>query len=210
MPNLRCTLVSRLPTWIGTVATALALVAALPVSVSAQSLAAVARPPVPGQAVSPESFAREYVAAVRKGDWAALGRYFHPDALAEFRKATKVLMESTDPRAREARVVLSGSESGAALRDMSDEVFFATFASQVLSQLPKDARDLLFKPMGEVLGAVPDGAEVVHVVYRTRVPVLGTFVDTTDVMTTKRTATGWGVLLNREFAMFLLSIGELK
>ncbi|MCC6992299.1 MAG: hypothetical protein IT181_25050, partial [Acidobacteria bacterium] len=132
MPNLRCTLVSRLPAWFGTVATALALVAAAPVAVAAQSLAAVARPPGPGQAVSPESFAREYVAAVRKGDWAALGRYFHPEALAEFRKATKVLMESTDPRAREARVVLSGSESGAALRDMSDEVFFATFASQVL------------------------------------------------------------------------------
>lgn len=210
MRNRFCLLVS--PRWVrvGLLSLAVACGAAMPLDAAAQGLAAIARPPVPGQSVSPESFAREYVAAVRKGDWAALGRYFHPDALAEFRKATRVLMQSTDPRAREARVVLSGSESGAALRDMSDEVFFATFASQVLSQLPKDVRDLLFKPMGEVLGAVPDGAEVVHVVYRTRVPVLGTFIDTTDVMTTKRTATGWGVLLNREFAMFLLSLGELK
>ncbi len=182
----------------------------MPLEASAQGLAAIARPPTPGQTVSPESFAREYVAAVRKGDWAALGRYFHPEALAEFRAATKVLVESSDPRAREARLVLSGSETGGTLRAMSDDVFFATFATQILSRLPKDARDLLFKPMGEVLGAVPDGTDVVHVVYRTRVPVLGTFVNTTDVMTTKRTATGWGVMLNREFAMFLLSMGELK
>ncbi len=199
-----CTLAASLQRLV-TAIMAAAVVAATPHPTSAQSLASIARPAAPGQ-TSAESFIREYVAAVRKGDWGALGRYYHPEALAEFRAASKLLLESNDPKARDARVALSGSDSGASLREMSDDVFFTTFSSRVFSVMPKDLLDMLFKPMGEVIGAVPDGADVAHVVYRTRMPVLGKLINTTDVLTAKRTATGWGVLLNREFSLFLIGM----
>lgn len=188
---------------------AAALSAVVPTTATAQSLAGIARPPVDGQ-VTAESFVREYMAAVRKGHWSGLTRFYHPEALAQFRASVTTFLESSDSRAGEARAVLAGADSVASLRAMSDADLFSAFATRIFPKLPKEALDMVFKPIGEVIGSVPDRLGVTHVVYRTRMAVLDKVVNTTDVISAKRTATGWGVMLNREFVMLTIFIASAQ
>ncbi|MDX2030529.1 MAG: hypothetical protein SF339_07660 [Blastocatellia bacterium] len=124
------------------------------------------------QTETPESVAQAYVAATQQGDWPKATSYMHPDALAGFKKAFAPVFDAKDPKA--------AAGIGAIFGINSREEFDALTGGQLLEKLMgtlggamPGLNQLMKQSSFTILGRVPEGEDLVHLVCRAQVPMGG-------------------------------------
>jgi hypothetical protein len=149
---------------------------------------------------SPEAAVTKYVEALAAGDIDLMAQAMHPEALATFRATMQPIVdiaEKNEGAASEMLQLFDGVTSIAQLKKLSDTKFFVSFYKGVASLQPSLAEGLREAEI-DVLGHIDEGDDLAHVVYRvTAMPDAG--AKQTEVVSLRRTKTGWGVLLTGEF-----------
>jgi hypothetical protein len=139
--------------------------------------------------MSAEQVAREAYARMRAGDWAAAAETFDPAALKQFRGMVGPLLE----RPVGEGVLGMFHDDGKLSADtgkMSDAEFFAGFVRGLMlgSGANLNGQD--------ILGAVPEGPDRMHLVTRSSVEAMGIHLTQVEVVTLNRTPQGWRLALN--------------
>jgi hypothetical protein len=170
----------------------------------------------------PEVVARAYLDAVESMRWGAAVDAVHPEALAAFRSWFEVVLfpgvdpwAPTDAQPPEAAVprtgvleAVVGVTSVEAYRALSDgEVLLRAFRALV-EESPGLVNAWVDRTT-EVLGAVPEGGDRVHVVYRLEWRLQGATPDT-EILTLGREDDGaWRVLGSRELDSLRPALGSI-
>lgn len=141
---------------------------------------------------SPAAVAARLSATLKKGDWEAYSHLMHPDALTRFRQMFAPLAEM--PGAREVLSAFFDVEEPEEFRKLTDRQVFVRLMANLEESVPgfdEAVRNLEMT----VIGQVPEGKELMHVVYRSDTAVDKLTVTSTDVLTLRRTPQGWRALL---------------
>ncbi len=166
----------------------------------------------PEMAASPvEETARAYLDAVERMDWRALVALVHPEALADFRRYVEIVLfrqwdpwgDPADPVPPEtagagpALEALTGAASLEAYRELDDPAVLR----RALVALARDSPGMMnawVERTTEVLGAVPEGTELTHVVYRLEWHLSGATPDVEILTLAALGGDRWGVVESRE------------
>jgi len=141
--------------------------------------------------------AADYYRTLKEKDYPAAAKMFDPAALKSFRGTMLFMTELDEDQRNEVLEVFFGhGATKESVEKMSDTEFFAGFFKGVMGQ----AEEIGGVDFGElqVLGEVPEGADVVHVVTRNKVGVGEIKVESLEVISFKKTEAGWKALLNGE------------
>jgi hypothetical protein len=183
--------------------------------------------PVP--ATAPEQVARAYLDAVEGMRWGEAVAHVHPEASASFREWLEALLfPGSDASAPRAAPLPGTPEAGRPAPEILEpltgagtvEAFLAMSDSEVLLQafraLEVDSPGLInawVDRSTEILGAVPEGDTLAHVVYRLEWSLQGATPDTeilTLARTGARTGSGaWRVLESRELGSLRPALGAV-
>ncbi|TVR56849.1 MAG: hypothetical protein EA421_02300 [Gemmatimonadales bacterium] len=196
--------------------------------------AGIAETPVPTTASvpapAPEQVARAYLDAVEGMRWAEVVAHVHPEASASFREWLEVLLfPGSDPSAPRAAPLpgtpeaerpapellepLTGARTVEAFLAMSDEEILL----QAFRTLEVDSPGLInawVDRSTEILGAVPEGDTLTHVVYRLEWSLQGATPDT-EILTLLRSGArsgsggAWQVLESRELGSLRPALGAV-
>lgn len=170
------------PTLAGSVASAVALSVAsgmAPAPTCAQAL------PHPAATVADE-FQRGFQSMA----WAELVERMHPDAVAHVRLAVDIVVDA-DTTGWALEQLAGGVSDRAAYARLDDDEVFLRAMRAVQLQVPGLLSSLVSR-RSEVVGTVPEGPDMAHVVYRMLSLVQGA-VPRITVMTLVRTDDGWKV-----------------
>jgi hypothetical protein len=140
---------------------------------------------------SPEEVAKASLEYGYKGDWSAYARLMHPEALAEFKRKLRPII-AADMSGRIAEFFL-GVKDFPQFEAMSEIAVFEEMISNSTKKFPQ-AAGLIKTTDYSIIGSVPEGADLVHVVYRFGVKSeqLSTVV---EVISLRRYQGGWRLLL---------------
>ena len=141
---------------------------------------------------SPKAVAERLSATLKKGDWEGYAQLMHPDALIRFRNMFAPLAELPD--AQEALSALFGVEGPEQFRKLTDREVFTRLMANLEESVPGFGEAVRNLEM-TVVGQVPEGKELMHVVYRSDTAVDKLTVSSTNVLTLRSTPQGWRVLL---------------
>lgn len=141
---------------------------------------------------SPAAVAQRLSATLKKGDWEAYSQLMHPDALTRFRNMFAPLAEM--PEAQEALLPLFDVEGAEEFRKLTDREVFVRLMANLEENVPGFGEAMRNLEM-TVVGQVPEGKELMHVVFRSDTAVDKLTVTSTDVLTLRRTPQGWRALL---------------
>lgn len=142
---------------------------------------------------TPEEAAGLFLRSVRAIRWSAAAQFVHPETLDRFR-TTITLMSDADASG-EVREYLTDTDSATYATLGADEVFERAIGAMV-DDMP-GLMHAFYDRDDEILGHVPEGDTVAHVVYRTTGRISGA-VPEIEVMQLRRTAGGWRVMWSRE------------
>ncbi len=181
-------------------------------------------------APAPEQVARAYLDAVEGMRWPEVAAHVHPEASASFREWLEVLLfPGSDPSAPRAAPLpgtpeaerpapellepLTGARTVEAFLAMSDEEILL----QAFRTLEVDSPGLInawVDRSTEILGAVPEGDTLTHVVYRLEWSLQGATPDT-EILTLLRSGArsgsggAWQVLESRELGSLRPALGAV-
>ncbi len=141
---------------------------------------------------SPTAVAGRLSSTLKKGDWEAYSRLMHPDALSRLKNMFAPLAELPD--AEEVFPSLFGVKGAEEFRKLTDREVFVRLMSNLEESVPGFGEAVRNLEM-TVIGQVPEGKELMHVVFRSNTAVDKLTVSSTDVMTLRRTPEGWRALL---------------
>ena len=144
--------------------------------------------------LGPDSVATEFQSALRAVAWRAALVRLHPEALEDFHLRISILVESDTTRAPIQKLYPDGGL--ATFRSTSKEEVFL----RVLEVLSEDALGLVHALVVrdvEVVGHVPEGPEMAHVVYRSTADLSGAEPEL-RLMTMKRDGDRWRVRASQE------------
>ncbi|QSV47055.1 hypothetical protein [Geobacter benzoatilyticus] len=141
---------------------------------------------------SPAAVTARLSATLKKGDWEAYSRLMHPDALSRLKNMFAPLAELPD--AEEVFSALFGVKGAEEFRKLQDREVFVRLMSGLEESVPGFGEAVRNLEM-TVIGQVPEGKELMHVVFRSNTAVDKLTVSSTDVMTLRRTPEGWRALL---------------
>jgi hypothetical protein len=150
------------------------------------AFAATLTPDMPPEAVAAEAYAR-----MQAGDWVGASGTFDPQALRGFREMFVPLLQETTGDAMAAGLFGTGT-TAAEVAKMSDAEFFAGFIRRATGGLGVSLSGQ------QILGAVPEGEDRVHLVTRTRAETMGMRVTGMEVVTLNRTPQGWRLAMSGE------------
>lgn len=165
------------------------------------SLAAVLHAQGPG----PERVAEMQMAAVSRSDWSGFTSFMHPDALESFKAAFAEIL-SMDGTG-EAGSGLFGVSDLAQYQQASAADLFTLF----MQRLSEAAPEMMMMTRGaryQVLGAVLEGPELAHVVYRLTVTVDDTPFSSMEVETYRKHGGQWKSMLRREIDQLVAGIRQ--
>lgn len=145
---------------------------------------------------TPQQVARRYVNALQAGDWRGMASLMHPVALRQLRTMFQPVIER--PEAAQLRQQLLGVQSVAEAKALSDVALFASIMRTMSGREPGQG-DALKNATVRMIGAVPEGRDTVHVVYRVGLPMPGITLSQMEVMTLGRMGNRWRGLLKGEF-----------
>ena len=145
----------------------------------------------------PSDAAKAYYGTLKAKDYPAAAKHFDPAALKTFREMLSFFNELPDDEATEVLAAFFGEGANKeSVKKMSDTEFFAAFLKGVMEQA-EEAGGVEFGDF-TVLGEVPEGEDVIHVVTRNKVGVGELKIESMEVMSFKKTGDGWKALLNGE------------
>jgi hypothetical protein len=182
---------------------ALLLIAFAPGHAQAQAdttaTTAVDRARASGQVAStPAGVADEYHRAIQSMAWAALTERLHPDALAYMRLSVRITLD-VDTTGWALERLLGGVPDRAAYEALNDSEVFRRVMAGVQREVPGLLSSLVAR-RSEILGAVEEGPDTAHVVYRISTLAQGAEPEVL-VLTVLRTAEGWKVRYAEEIAV---------
>lgn len=190
--------------------TATVLLACLP-------MAAFAAPPAPD--ATPEQVAAEAYARMKAGDWEGAAETFDPKALASFRSMMQPLMDAMTGAAPakddvSRRAAAAGAEMFLAILfspATSMEEVKALSDAEYLGRVMKNATGLSGVKLDDqqILGAVAEGPDTVHLVTRTRASAEGITVTEMEVITLNRTPAGWRLAMSGEMTGLAEALTEM-
>lgn len=141
--------------------------------------------------------ARDYYSKLRAGDYDGAAEAFHPAELESFRKMLGFMTELPDETAAEVLATFFGKgATKESVTELSDADFFASFFSGVMKQAQVTG-DVAFGDL-EVLGEVPEGDDIVHVVTRNEIGVGKLKIKSMEVMSFKKSGEAWKTMLTGE------------
>lgn len=137
--------------------------------------------------------------AVHATDWVRCSQAMHPDALNDFDRAFRPRLLAAAQAGQQAQVLSLVNDVGTldALKALSPERFFVQFMQGRMKAHPPTA-ELLRASSTEVLGEVPEGQDLIHVVYRTKGSIGGLRFQKVGVISVRRHEQGWKPLLSDE------------
>ncbi len=151
-----------------------------------------ARPPLAGTE-SPEAAAELFLRSVRAIRWDATARLLDTEVLGRFRTTATMIADAD--RSGEMRTFLVGTDSaGLAALDATD--VFARSIGALIEDMPGLMHALSDRD-DEVIGAVAEGPDAAHVVYRTTARISGA-VPEVKVMQLRSSPAGWRVAWSDE------------
>lgn len=165
-----------------------------------------AAPSVAQDATSPEALARAAAEATKKGDWAAFSQLMHPEALAELKRIFRpiVAIEGAGPM----RSAFFGIEKVEQFDALDDAAVFERLMTNMAKNVPGMAEAMASSEMF-IVGSLPEGDQLVHVVYHTGAKTEGMVFSKTSVMTFRRYQGGWRALLAGNIEGLAARLGQM-
>lgn len=145
------------------------------------------------QSEAPDAVAKRAAEATSRADWKAFAELMHPAALADFRRMFREIVALEG--AAELRKTFFGIETVAEFDALTDAGTFEALMKGLAANVPGVAEALGSLSM-EVVGVLPEGEELAHVVYRTGASIENLTMSKTAVMTLRRHDGQWRMLLN--------------
>ena len=158
-------------------------------------VAGLAASPVAAQqtaASSPEAVARQYIATLTAGNYAATAALMHPSALASIRRFI-IAVAGRDPSGA-ALSQFAGVSDTAALRALPDTEMYARFLKATFAAQPV-LGDAMKSATGSVIGHLDEGPDRTYVLYRLTMTIEGAEMKKVDVLTLQRSGTQWKAML---------------
>ncbi|HEU5310244.1 MAG TPA: hypothetical protein VFV24_02220 [Candidatus Eisenbacteria bacterium] len=144
------------------------------------------------EAESPQAAAAVAMAAAKKGDWATYTHSMHPDALAKAKSMFgAVVAADASGRVRELFFGVDDTKSFDALSDSSCFVALMTNLTEHMPAFAEVMRSAEF----HVIGTLPEGKDLAHVVYRTDAKAEELEITRTSVLSLRRYGKEWRMLL---------------
>ena len=166
---------------------------------AATAPAAAAAPAADPAKMTPEELGQHTAELVRRGDWAGFAALLHADALKGLKGVFAPLTKVPD-----AQPMLSsffGVETAEAYDALSDAEVFSRMFTFISQQEPMSEA---FSTMEiEVIGSVPEGEDVRHVVSRTAFTMEGARVTQMEVSSFKRENGRWWGLLKGDMQQLM-------
>ena len=144
------------------------------------------------EAQSPQVIANITMAAAKKGDWATYTRHMHPDALAKAKRMFGAVV-AADASGR-ARKLFFGVEDMKSYDALSDSACFTALMTNLTEHMPAFG-EAMKNAEFHVIGTLPEGKDLVHVVYRTDTKAEDLEVTRTSVLSLRRYKDEWRMLL---------------
>ena len=165
-----------------------------------------ALPLVAQDAASPEMLARAAAEATKKGDWAAFSRLMHPEALAELKRIFRpiVAAEGAGPM----RSAFFGTEKIEQFDALDDVAVFERLMTNMVKNVPGMAEAMASSEMF-IVGSLPEGDQLVHVVYHSGAKAEGMIFSKTSVMTFRRYQGEWRALLAGNIEGLAARLGQM-
>lgn len=149
---------------------------------------------VPVFAETPESITKVYFDLLKNQTWDQIVPLYDRESLHEFREMMSFILElPTEVEAQALPQFFGPETTRESIKAMDDGVFFSSFLKSVMAQAAQLGQ-FDFKKI-EVLGSVPEGTSLSHVVTRTEVSVGDISMESMEVISFKKTETGWKILL---------------
>lgn len=144
---------------------------------------------------TPESVAKDYIAASTSGDWAKAATFMDPEALVSFKNMFGEVMKMD--KKNEAGRELFGLKSNAEFEQLSNEQVFVKLITLLITAVPQ-MKQMLSEAENTILGQVPEGSDVVHLLYRTKMKIGDGSISKVEVMSLKKSGTTWRLKLSEE------------
>jgi len=160
----------------------------------------------PSQALdSPEAAAKAYFAAMQAGDWDKCANLLHPDALGSMKRTFATIINA-DVSGGAAKTIF-GLKSSEEFAGLSAATIFERLMNFMVGAVP-DMKTALVSSKTTVLGKVTEGADLVHVVYRTQIKMSGVEVSEVELMSFKKQGTTWRGLLTADMEEMVTKLAE--
>ncbi len=172
----------------------------------ALSLLFFAVPLIAEAPLSPEALARVAAEATKKGDWAAFARLMHPEALAELKRMFRPIVAAEEAGAM--RAAFFSTEKIEQFDALDDVAVFERLMANLAKNVPGMAEAMATSEM-YVVGALPEGDQLVHVVYHAGAKAEGMIFSKTSVMTFRRHQGEWRALLAGNIQGFAARLAQI-
>jgi len=140
-----------------------------------------------------------YTQAMRDGDYLGMARAMHPGDLRDFKELLATVGQSAENQGqfREFGALFPGVRNMEQFRAQTPEEVFARLMKAVVGMMP-ELRAILAGAEIQVLGAVTEGEDLIHVVHRMRMQVEGTTVTTIDVISLRKFDDRYFILIDEQ------------
>lgn len=170
------------------------------------ALLCLAVPVAAQEPASPEALARAAAEATKKGDWAAFARLMHPEALAELKRMFRPIIAAEGAGAM--RAAFFGTEKVEQFDALDDVAVFERLMTNLAKNVPGMAEAMASSEMF-VVGSLPEGDQLVHVVYHAGAKTEGMTFSKTSVMTFRRYQGEWRALLAGSIEGLAARLGQM-
>ena len=148
---------------------------------------------------TPEAVAKDALAALKENRVADFAKAMHPDALKRLKETLLSVVDVAEEKGKvdEALSLFKDARTVDELRQLDDAAFFTAFLEGMMRLQPK-MREAFRGTTLDVIGHVPEGPDVAHVVYRATVDLGETKTTKVAVVSLRRMDGGWGMLLTSD------------
>jgi hypothetical protein len=155
---------------------------------------------------TPELAARQYFALMQKADWNKVAESMYPEALEQLSTFFQAL--ATAEGAGELMTMFFDVGSEQEFRALSTAEVFARMMGNMASTSP-EMMQAMTSMRGEVIGAVLDGPDSAHVVYRMHMAMDNVTLSQVQVMSFRRSGDRWLGLLTGDIQGMIDSLSPV-
>ena len=137
-----------------------------------------------------ETLAINYFLRLQGQDWRGVAEMYDPEALKEFKVTMSPLAKEDNMDIEQA---LGEGTTEEAIEEMDEVDFFTKYLESTMA-LASEIGEVEFTNL-DVIGSLPEGESVRHVVIRTNSKYAGMDVEKVETLSFSRMGSGWGMML---------------
>lgn len=144
---------------------------------------------------APKAVAQRVLNALAAHNASAFAADMHPEAMAAFKDAVSRSLDqlSTDAERQQAEEFFQGNETLDQIKALPPERFFGAYMGGVFKRMQQNG-DVRMRY--QILGQVPEGTDLMHIVYRATISRGDRAVSDVSLLTLRRSPGGWKALLS--------------